>query len=166
MTWCFSQKHGPYAESLERAFPGVSTLLTNGASRFLFLKGKLKVLEAFPKPLKDSYEQTNKQNVWIQRNPDFSNVQGKWKLVLITGSSKTRRFYKKNTYLSSGTWQEVKLLLEWHTVRNIFSLIVLKRGVTGAKKSPHTPNLGRGWPDISGVKTHAGIAQTQSDVST
>ena len=61
MTWCFSQKHGPYAESLERAFPGVSTLLTNGASRFLFLKGKLKVLEAFPKPLKDSYKQTNKQ---------------------------------------------------------------------------------------------------------
>ena len=28
---------------------------------FLFLKGKLKVLEAFPKPLKDSYKQTNKQ---------------------------------------------------------------------------------------------------------
>ena len=62
---------------------------------FFIFEGKLKVLEAFPKPLKDSYKQTNKQNVWIQRNPDFSNVQGKWKLVLITGSSKTRRFYKK-----------------------------------------------------------------------
>ena len=101
LTWAisndlmFQPKHGSYAESLKRAFPRVSTLLTNGASRFLFLKGKLKVLEAFPKPLKDSYKQTNKQNLWIQRNPDFSNVQGKWKLVLITGSSKTRRFYKK-----------------------------------------------------------------------
>ena len=67
LTWAisndlmFQPKHGPYAESLKRAFPGFSTLLTNGASRFLFLKGKLKVLEALPKPLKNSYKQTNKQ---------------------------------------------------------------------------------------------------------
>ena len=67
LTWAisndlmFQPKHGPYAESLKRAFPGFSTLLTKGASRFLFLKGKLKVLEALPKPLKNSYKQTNKQ---------------------------------------------------------------------------------------------------------
>lgn len=58
----FQPKHGPYAESLKRAFPGFSTLLTNGASRFLFLKGKLKVLEALPKPLKNSYKQTERMN--------------------------------------------------------------------------------------------------------
>ena len=67
LTWAisndlmFQPKQGPYAESLKRAFPGFSTLLTNGASRFLFLKGKLKVSEALPKPLKNSYKQTNKQ---------------------------------------------------------------------------------------------------------
>ena len=66
LTWAisydltFQPKHGPYAESLKRAFSGFSTLLTNGASRFLFLKGKLKVLEALPKPLKNSYKQTNR----------------------------------------------------------------------------------------------------------
>ena len=64
----FQPKHGPYAESLKRAFPGVSTLLTNGASRFLFLKRKLKVLlEALPKPLKDSYKQTERMNTMESR---------------------------------------------------------------------------------------------------
>ena len=59
----FQPKHGPYAESLKRAFPGVSTLLTNGASRFLFLKGKLRVLEALPKPL----TQTERMNTMESR---------------------------------------------------------------------------------------------------
>ena len=64
----FQPKHGPYAESLKSAFPGVSTLLTNGASRFLFLKRKLKVLlEALPKPLKDSYKQTERMNTMESR---------------------------------------------------------------------------------------------------
>ena len=157
MTWCFS--HGPYAESLKRAFPGVSTLLTNGASRFLFLKGKLRVLEALPKPL----TQTERMNTMESR---FFEPPREMKIGLKSRKFENSKVLYKNTYLSSGTWEEVRLLPEWQTVRTIFSLIVLEKGVTGPTKSPHTPNLGRWRPDISGVKTHAGKAQTQSDVST
>ena len=60
MTWCFSQKHGPYAESLERAFPGVSTLLTNGASCFFIFEGKIESFGSVSKATK-GFLQTNKQ---------------------------------------------------------------------------------------------------------
>ena len=138
----------------------MSPLYSQTEAAVFFLKGKLKVLEALPKPLKDSYKQTNRtyeyNGIPISR---ISKRNEKSAVGKLEG-------FIENTYLSSGTWQEVRLLPESQTVRTIFSLIVLKRGVTGPTKSPHTPNLGRGRPDISGVKTHAGKAQTQSDVST
>ena len=88
LTWAisndlmFQPKHGPYAESLKRAFPGFSTLLTKGGSRFLFLKGKLKVLEALPKPLKNSYKQTNKQTNRTYEYNGFFDPPREMKIVL------------------------------------------------------------------------------------
>ena len=57
----FQQKRGPYAESLKRTFPGVSTFSKTESVVLYFWVGKMKALEVLPKPLKDSYKQTNKQ---------------------------------------------------------------------------------------------------------
>ena len=60
----FQPKHGLYAKSLKRAFPGVSTLLKNGASRSLFLSGKYENFGSVAKATKgflQANKQTNKQ---------------------------------------------------------------------------------------------------------
>ena len=68
LTWAirydlmFQPKHGPYAESLKRAFPGFSTLLTNGASRFFIFEGKIESFGSVTKATKE-FLQTNKQNL-------------------------------------------------------------------------------------------------------
>ena len=56
----FQPKHGLYAESLKRAFPGVPTLLKNGVSRSLFLSGKNESFVSVAKATK-GFLQTNKQ---------------------------------------------------------------------------------------------------------
>ena len=56
----FQPKHGLYAKSLKRAFPGVSTLLKNGASRSLFLSGKYENFGSVAKATK-GFLQANKQ---------------------------------------------------------------------------------------------------------
>ena len=56
----FQQKHGTYAESLKRTFPGVSTFSKTESVVFLFLSGKNESFVSVAKSTK-GFLQTNKQ---------------------------------------------------------------------------------------------------------
>ena len=113
---------------------------------FFLSEGKIESFGSVAKENKEflqTNKQTNKQTERMNKMESrFFEPPREMKIGLKNRKFENSKVLWKNTYLSSGTWQEVRLLPEWQTVRTIFSLIVIKRGVTGPTKSPHTPKSG------------------------